>query len=292
MTLNLLSKSKRFKTAPIPFVGQKRQFIGRFEKLLLNNIPNDGEGWTIIDVFGGSGLLAHNAKRLLPKATVIYNDFDGYTNRLKHIPTTNALRQTLSDILRHEPRSLKLSPTVKQQVLDIIKDFQSQGRFIDVQTIAGWLLFSGRQVANLDEFMSESTLYNRIVKTDYELADGYLDGLVITCENFEQLLTKYQSTPNCLLLLDPPYVCTTQRAYNLHERGGYFGMTKFLALMHYVKPPYIFFSSTRSELLDYMSHLEKYEPTVWQRIGGFERIVVKATVNKGLGYEDNILAKF
>ena len=161
-----------------------------------------------------------------------------------------------------------------------------------MQTIAGWLLFSGRQVANLDEFMAESTLYNRITKTDYELADGYLDGLVITCENFEQLLTRYQATPNCLLLLDPPYVCTTQSAYNLHERGGYFGMTKFLTLMHYVKPPYIFFSSTRSELLDYMVYLEKYEPIAWQRIRGFERIVVKATVNKGLGYEDNILAKF
>lgn len=189
-------------------------------------------------------------------------------------------------ILQNEPRSLKLAPAVKAQVLDIISNFDG---FVDVQTIAGWLLFSGRQVGSLDEFMAESTLYNRIVKSDYATADGYLDGLIITCENFEKLLPKYQNMPNCLLVLDPPYICTAQGAYSQH---GYFGMTKFLELMQFVRPPYVFFSSTRSELLDYMAYLGRYEPSVWERVGNFERMAVKAGVNMSVAYEDNILSKF
>lgn len=244
MTLNSLS-TKPYKTAPLPFTGQKRMFLRHFEKILKDNIPNNGEGFTVLDVFGGSGLLAHNAKRILPKATVIYNDFDGYADRLAHINDTNRLRQELFEILKDEPRSTKLSNTAKTKVLDHLRKSADNGTFVDVQTLAGWLLFSGRQVGSLDELLAESTFYNRIVKADYKNADDYLDGLSLECLDFEKLLQKYQDIPNCLLLLDPPYLCTAQGAYAKH---GYFGMTKFLTLMHYVRPPYVFFSSTRSEL--------------------------------------------
>ncbi|WP_420835332.1 hypothetical protein [Mannheimia massilioguelmaensis] len=40
-----------FKQAPIPFIGQKRMFLQHFERLLNDNIPNDGDGWTIVDAF-------------------------------------------------------------------------------------------------------------------------------------------------------------------------------------------------------------------------------------------------
>lgn len=116
MTLNSLS-TKHYKTAPLPFTGQKRMFLRHFEKILKDNIPNDGKGWTVSDVFGGSGLLAHNAKHILPKSTVIYNDFDNYTDRLAHINDTNLLRQALFELLKDEPRSTKLSDTAKAQVI-------------------------------------------------------------------------------------------------------------------------------------------------------------------------------
>lgn len=57
---------KSYKHAPLPFVGQKRNFLKHFESVLRQNIADDGNGWTIVDAFGGSGLLAHTAKRLLP----------------------------------------------------------------------------------------------------------------------------------------------------------------------------------------------------------------------------------
>ena len=54
------------KQAPLPFVGQKRRFVTTFADLLDSNIPDDGAGYTIVDAFGGSGLLAHITKRTKP----------------------------------------------------------------------------------------------------------------------------------------------------------------------------------------------------------------------------------
>lgn len=270
---------------PLALYGAKRMFLSHLKGLLNEHITNDGQDWTIIDVFGGSGLLAHNAKRFLPRATVVYNDFDGYSTSLTYIDDTNHLRRALASVLQDTPRSQKLNPQDKQKVLDAIQDF---GGFVDTHALAAWLLFSGGQLSCVEE-LAYQTLYNRIKKNDYEQADGYLDGLVIECLDFEQLLQKYQNTPSCLLLLDPPYVCTAQGAY---AKYGYFGMTKFLRLMHYVRAPYVFFSSTKSELLGYMSYLECYEPDVWDRVGDFERIVVNVSVNKRAGYEDNMIVKF
>ena len=70
-------------------------FLNHFKAILNEQIQGNGEGWTIIDTFGGSGLLSHVAKQLKPKARVIYNDFDGYAERLAHIDDINALRAQL-----------------------------------------------------------------------------------------------------------------------------------------------------------------------------------------------------
>jgi uncharacterized protein HI_1523 len=37
-------------------------FLKHVETVLNKHIENDGEGWTIVDVFGGSGLLSHTAQ--------------------------------------------------------------------------------------------------------------------------------------------------------------------------------------------------------------------------------------
>ena len=71
-----------FRQAPLPFNGQKRRFLTKFTQVIKENINDNGAGWTVVDVFGGSGLLARRAKDLLPLARVIYNDFDDYAGRL------------------------------------------------------------------------------------------------------------------------------------------------------------------------------------------------------------------
>ncbi|ELA08744.1 hypothetical protein MOMA_09301 [Moraxella macacae 0408225] len=259
-------------------------FLKEFRKIL-EKIPNDGESWTIVDVFGGSGLLANNAKACKPKATVIYNDFDGYTKRLAHIDDINRLRTILFGLTKDVPRQKRIPDGLKGRILQVIADFDG---YIDTRSVSTWLLFSGKQIAHIDE-LADNQMYNTVRTNDYDRADGYLNGILVTNESFEILIPKYADRPNTMLLLDPPYICTEQKAYAM---TGYFGMTKFLRLMKLVRPPYLLFSSTRSELLDYMDYLKDCEPVMWERIGGFEKVSVQSYVNYTSEYEDNMIFKF
>lgn len=276
---------KPYSKAPLPFIGQKRNFINAFRQCLTANISGDGTGWTVVDVFGGSGLLAHNAKRLLPKATVIYNDWDGYAERLQNINDTERLRQILFNQLAHLPRQKLLSPNDKQAVIDTLNNFDG---FIDVQSLATWLLFSGKQVRTLDELYQQS-FYNTVRVSAFEPADGYLDGLEVICESYTTLMAKCKDKPKTLFLLDPPYLYTGQGAYRQEK---YFAMVDFLYLMSLTRPPYIFFSSTKSELLDYLEYLKQLNGEDWERLGGFERVVIQAHVNHERAYEDNMIYRF
>lgn len=78
---------RKYYSAPLPFVGQKRMFAKEFKKVL-EQFPN---GTVFVDLFGGSGLLSHIAKCEKPHSKVVYNDFDDYRLRLEHISQTNEL---------------------------------------------------------------------------------------------------------------------------------------------------------------------------------------------------------
>lgn len=276
--------TKIYHKAPLPFVGQKRMFLKQF-RTVLDNIPNDGEGWTIIDVFGGSGLLAHTAKTHKPKATVIYNDFDGYAERLKHIDDINRLRNLIFDKTKHLPRNQKIDNDFALELVQMIKSFSG---YVDMRCVSSWLLFSSKYANNIDELV-KCTLHNNVRIKDYENADDYLNGLIITSQSFDELIPQYQNKSNVLLLLDPPYVCTDQKSYGLDK---YFGMVEFLTLMAMVKPPYVFFSSTKSEFLDYLEYVKQYEPKTWERIGDFEKLSFNSSINYHATYEDNMIYKF
>ncbi len=282
---NDTQKPKLYKQAPLPFVGQKRFFLPHFRKILDNYIQGNGEDWTIIDVFGGSGLLSNNAKHCKPNARVIYNDFDNYSERLKYIDDSNRLRKLLYAVLEHEPRR-KLSKPIIQKVKKIINNFDG---IIDIRALSTWLLFTGNHAKNIDDLFT-FTLYNNIRKSDYAPADDYLTGLEIINQSYEQLLAKFSNQEKTLLLLDPPYICTAQNAY---KDDRYFGMVQFLELMEFVRPPYVFFGSTKSELLDYLQFVKTHRPIEWQRLGGdFCKISFNATINHSASYEDNLIYNF
>lgn len=271
--------------APLPFVGQKRFFLKSFRKVLDEHIPDNGEGWTIIDVFGGSGLLSNNAKHLKPAAKVIFNDFDNYTERLKHVADSNRLRQQLMDVLSEYPRQTHLDKNTKSEVIAVINDFKGH---VDMRVLSTWLLFAGRHAKSLDE-LYESHLYNCLRRTDYPAVDDYLTGVEVVCESYDTLVPKYADQPKTLLVFDPPYVNTQQGAYAQKE---YFGMVQFLKLMRYVRPPYVFFSSTRSELLTYLDFLQEYDSRIWERVGNYEIVSLKAQMNKNSSYEDHMIYRF
>lgn len=276
----------KFNQSPLPFTGQKRNFLKHFKHILETKIPNQGEGWTILDAFGGSGLLLHTAKQTLPKARVIYNDFDGYAERLAHIDDTNRLRHMIFTVLEHEnvAKNFRLPETVKAEITTIIQNFDG---YKDLNCIASWLLFSGKQAPDFD-FLFGEAWYRKIRESDYPTASGYLSEVEVIRENAHTLIPKFAHDPKTLLVLDPPYICTAQGSY---RQADYFGMVQFLRLMSVVRPPFIFFSSTRSELLDYLDFVIDFRQPKFERFVGYEKISIETALNKTARYEDNMIVK-
>ena len=288
--MQTISASKQsvvqFKQAPLPFVGQKRMFLKHFEMILNENIKGDGEGWTIIDTFGGSGLLSHVAKRLKPKARVIYNDFDGYAERLAHIDDINALRSQLFTVVSSAmPKNKRMPKELKAECVKIIQAFDG---YKDLNCLASWLLFSGQQVATIDELF-QNDFWHCIRQSDYPKADGYLDGVEIVRESFHTLLPKFADNPKALFVLDPPYLCTRQESY---KQATYFDLIDFLRLVNITRPPYIFFSSTKSEFVRFIEYMVDDKVHNWQTFDNAQRIVVNASASYSGKYEDNMVYKF
>lgn len=281
-----MANKKTFKQAPLPFIGQKRMFLKHVEIVLNKHIDGEGEGWTIVDVFGGSGLLSHTAKRLKPKATVIYNDFDSYAERLKHIDDINRLRQIIFNYLHGIiPKNGRLSKEIKAEIINKINDFKG---YKDLNCLASWLLFSGQQVGSVEALFAKD-FWHCVRQSDYPTAEGYLDGIEVISESFHKLIPRYQNQDKVLLLLDPPYLCTRQESY---KQATYFDLIDFLRLINLTKPPYIFFSSTKSEFIRYLDYIQESKTDNWESFDGYERIVVKASASKDGIYEDNMIYKF
>ncbi|MGF7488442.1 hypothetical protein [Pasteurella bettyae] len=281
-----MANKKTFKQAPLPFIGQKRMFLKHVEIVLNKHIDGEGEGWTIVDVFGGSGLLSHTAKRLKPKATVIYNDFDGYAERLKHIDDINRLRQIIFNYLYGIiPKNGRLSKEIKAEIINKINDFKG---YKDLNCLASWLLFSGQQVGSIEALFAKD-FWHCVRQSDYPTAEGHLDGIEVISESFHKLIPRYQNQDKVLLLLDPPYLCTRQESY---KQATYFDLIDFLRLINLTKPPYIFFSSTKSEFIRYLDYIQESKTDNWESFDGYERIVVKASASKDGIYEDNMIYKF
>ena len=281
-----MANQNAFKQAPLPFIGQKRMFLKQFEQILNENIPDDGEGWTILDTFGGSGLLSHTAKRLKPKARVIYNDFDGYAERLVHIDDTNALRaQIFAKIGNATQKNKRLPKVLKAEIIKIIDEFQG---YKDLNCLASWLLFSGQQVGSLEELYHKD-FWHCVRLSDYPSADGYLDSVEIVRESFHTLLPKFADNPKALFVLDPPYLCTRQESY---KQATYFDFIDFLRLINITRPPYVFFSSTKSEFVRFIEYMVEDKVDNWQTFDNAQRIVVNTSASYSGKYEDNMVYKF
>ncbi|MCL7726169.1 hypothetical protein LQU85_09605 [Actinobacillus pleuropneumoniae] len=276
----------KYTQAPLPFTGQKRMFLRHFTDVLNKNIEGDGDGWTIIDVFGGSGLLSETAKRTKPLAEVIYNDYDGYSERLKHIEDINRLRREIYQIVDGIiPKNKRINNTLKQKIINKINNFNG---FIDLASLSSWLLFSGNQVSTLDE-LYQHDFWHCVRKSDYPEANGYLSGVEIICESFHQLLPRFQDKDKVLLILDPPYLCTRQESY---KQERYFDLIDFLRLIHLTKPPYIFFSSTKSEFIRFIEYLIESKSDNWEVFEGYQRITLQTSASYNGKYEDNLVYKF
>ena len=154
--------------------------------------------------------------------------------------------------------------------------------------MASWLLFSGQQVGSFEALFAKD-FWNCVRQSDYPSAEAYLDGIEIVSESFHKLIPRYQSQEKVLLLLDTPYLCTRQESY---KQATYFDLIDFLRLINLTKPPYIFFSSTKSEFVRFIEYMVDDKVHNWKNFDNAQRIVVNASASYSGKYEDNMVYKF
>ena len=231
---------KQYLSAPLPFQGQKRMFAKEYIKVL-QQFP---DGTTFVDLFGGSGLLSHIAKYQKPNSTVVYNDFDGYRNRLEHISQTNELLEELRTIV-DVPRSKPILGEARERVLACIRKHEHKYGYVDYITLSASLLFSMKYATCFADLEKE-TLYNRVKSTNYPLCTDFLDDLTITSCDYKEVFDKYKDVPNVVFLVDPPYLSTDSKTYRMYWKlSDYLDVLTILAGHRF-----IYFTSNKSSIVE------------------------------------------
>jgi len=230
--------------SPLPFQGQKRMFVKQFATAL-DEITTARHVTTIVDLFGGSGLLSHTAKRLLPDCRVIWNDFDNFRERLTNIPRTNALLAELRETLADYPHAAKLDTTHRDRVIRLVECAERNG-YVDHITLSESLLFSSRYALTTQELCRQG-MYNRIKMADY-LADGYLEGVEVVRYDYKELFAQFRDRDDVLFIVDPPYLSTDTKSYS---EGTYWRIGDYLdVLLVLMTGNYIYFTSNKSQIVE------------------------------------------
>lgn len=270
--------AKFYNQAPLPFQGQKRKFLKHFQTALKQHF---NEKYTYVDLFGGSGLLSHFVHQVYPAATVVYNDFDNYSERLRHIPETNALLARMRGILNDCQKEKLIPPPLRQQIIEIITEADKKG-FVDYITLSSNLMFSMKYATNLTDFLKES-FYNNVRQADYDAA-GYLDVIHIVREDYKTLFARYRHRPDVVFLIDPPYLSTDAGTYT-----GYWKLKDYLDVLHTLKETnYFYFTSNKSSIVELCTWLEDNMHSS-NPFSGAQKVEISTTVNAISRYTDIML---
>lgn len=274
-------KQKIYTSAPLPFQGQKRRHVKEFGKIV-----KQSKASIYVDLFGGSGLLAHTAKRNYPEATVIYNDFDSYNVRLSNVDKTNALLGDLRLILKGYPKDKLVVGKTKDLVIQRLSDENIKDYPVDWITISSSLLFSMNYALSFAEFERQS-LYNCIRTSDYSVS-GYLDGLEIVSMDYKDLFNHYKNVPDVVFLIDPPYLSTDVSTYN---SGSYWNLKDYLDVLNTLKGVnYVFFTSNKSNIIELAEWIECNLNAINPFNGAIRKEIV-ANMNYSSKYIDIMLYK-
>ncbi|EGV44271.1 DNA adenine methylase [Bizionia argentinensis JUB59] len=273
--------NKQFNTSPLPFQGQKRRFVKQFKEAL--NVFSDSA--TYVDLFGGSGLLAHTVKQKYPNAKVIWNDYDNFQNRLESISETNLLLTELRSFLIDLPRKQRMEAIDRERVLRVVKAHETKYGYVDYVTLSGSLLFSAKYATNYKEFANES-FYNRIKLSDYN-ATGYLSGVERVQNDYKALFDSYKSDTT-VFLVDPPYLSTDTSSYN---KDNYWKLRDYLDVLSVLDgSKYFYFTSNKSQIVELCEWIETRTMT-GNPFQGSTMTTTAGTINHTASYTDIMLFK-
>ncbi len=278
--------TKTFTSAPLPFQGQKRHFVGEVARLLEEHNRKE-EVKVVVDLFGGSGLLAHTAKRVLPDARVVFNDYDGFHIRLLNVAKTNRLLADLRVILAGYERKVLLKGDIRAEVLRRVEQEARTG-YVDYITLSSSLLFSSKYVLDFEE-LSKAGLYNNVRQSDFDVNPGdYLAGLEIHSTDYLNLFAQFKDAPGVVFLVDPPYLSTDTKTY---ASDRYWTLRDYLDVLKVLKGTrYIYFTSNKSALPELCRWLGE---NAWlgNPFDGAERKTRTNHVNPTSQYQDMMLYK-
>lgn len=271
---------KMYLSAPLPFVGQKRMFAREFIKVL-EQYPEDT---VFVDLFGGSGLLSHIAKRCRPQATVVYNDFDDYRKRLENISHTNRLIADLRNMVGDSvPRHKPIKGELRERIFDRILREEQETGYVDFITLSSSLMFSMKYKLSVPE-MRKEVLYNNIRKADYPKCDDYLEGLEIVSCDYKEVFNRYKDIPNVVFLVDPPYLSTEVGTYKMYWR-----LADYLDVLTVLKGhSFVYFTSNKSSILELCDWIDK-NPSIGSPFKGCTKVEFNAHMNYNAQYTDMML---
>ncbi len=232
---------REFKQSPLPFQGQKRNFLKGFRHALVN-YPSNG---IYIDLFGGSGLLSHTVKSVYPEAKVVYNDFDCFCDRLRQIPETNKLLGELREVLKDYERGVKIAGIHRNRVIAILNEAAKNG-YSDWITLSSSLKFAMNYSTSLSGIVND-TMYNKIRISSYDATD-YLCGVDIVRMDYKQLFDQYRAFKDVVFLVDPPYLSTDTATYS---SNSYWKLKDYLDVLHVLNDQnYFYFTSNKSQIVE------------------------------------------
>ena len=268
-------------SAPLPFVGQKRMFAKEFIKVL----EQFKDKTVFVDLFGGSGLLSHITKCKRPDATVVYNDFDGYRERLQAIPQTNALLADFRRLATDVPKDKPIRGAAHERILERIEKAEKEWGYVDYITVSSALMFSMKYATSL-EAMRKETFYNNIRKTDYPPYPDYLDGLTVTSCDYKELYAKYKNVPSVVFLVDPPYLSTEVGTYKMYWR-----LSDYLDVLNVLRDkPFVYFTSNKSSIIELCEWLGNNR-TLGNPFEDCQKVEFNAHMNYSAKYIDIMLYK-
>lgn len=230
--MKTINKKHNYIKPPLPFRGNKRNFLSLIKKIDFSNK-------IVVDLFGGSGIISHTIKANNPTATVIYNDFDNYRERIKNIKNTEKTRVDIISYLNKTIYGKKLSSNAKLDIVEIIKDNNCN----DFITLSSWLLFSGKHVDTLEDLIKLKPWYNNVPVATLN-ATHYLDDVQIVSVDYATLLKKYKNK-DVIFIVDPPYVMTSQTSY---KNKDFITEDAVNLISLLAEEKSLFFSSTKSQL--------------------------------------------
>lgn len=274
-------KDKKFSSAPLPFLGQKRRFLKQVKEV----IEKSSIDTIYVDLFGGSGLLSHTIKAEQPSTTVVYNDFDNYSFRIENIDYTNAVINDIRELVKDCPKDKKINEPVKQAILKRIKKEETQRGYVDYITVSSSILFSMKYSTTFED-LEKQTFYNCVRQSTYD-ASGYLEGLTIVSKDYKELYDEYKNKPNVLFLVDPPYLSTDVSAY----KENYWKLTDYLDVLNVLDGSnYIYFTSNKSQIVELCNWLDTRKYAGNPFAGAKQSSMVNA-VNYSSSYTDIMLYK-